>query len=227
MRAYEYEIGKPFVSGVVRWPEHDAFTVPEAGRGYQLCLYQRAPTGATASAIRDGAGDLAVAYLSGVLFLLYRFDGEAARGSRGWSAVAYTRGGYGSTPRSIPGAAPANGGGRAADPDTTSGVLSVFVVNADTGMLRGMRRVALPPEMAARLNAAVRDEDAKPFHGDHLYHREVARARSPYPSDKAMLAHALASCHFDHQADSSATAAASPLPANTTRRGEETADDKN
>jgi hypothetical protein len=214
-----HEIGKPFVAGVVRWPEHDEYTVPEAGRGHELRLYQHAPTAGTAGTVMGGAGDLAAAYLSGVLFLLYRFDGETVRGSGGWAAAAYTRG-HGNIPR----ATRADGAGSAADPDTASGVLSVFMVNADTGVLRGERRVALPPEMAARLNAAVRDEDAKPFRGDHVYHREVARARSPYPSAKAMLTHALASCHFDARVDGSCVAG-SRLSGDASLRGEEATDD--
>jgi hypothetical protein len=69
----------------------------------------------------------------------------------------------------------------------------VFLVDAETGLLRGLRRVAMSAGMASELNAAVREEDAKPFHGDDAYRREVMRAASRYPSPAAMALHAFTS----------------------------------
>jgi hypothetical protein len=73
----------------------------------------------------------------------------------------------------------------------------VLVIDATTGLLSGLRRTAFPTGMADLLNAAVRREDARPFHGDHAYQREVVWARSPYPSAKAMLTNAFGSFHLE------------------------------
>src|SRR5689334_20726533 len=80
-----YEVGKPFMPCVVRWPQHAEYTVRQ-GR-HELRLFWRSPPPAVVAAIQGGACEFAAAHLGGVLFLLYRFEG----GIDSWAAP-YTRG---------------------------------------------------------------------------------------------------------------------------------------
>jgi hypothetical protein len=178
------------MGGVVHWPERAVYTVPEIGQDHELHLFCPAPTEILAHAVTDGDGDIAAVTLSGVLFLLYRFGAEGTPRSGDWSAVPYKRREKAAVRGASADIARPGTGGEAAK-------LSVFVVDATTGLLCGLRRIALPPGMANRLNAAIRREDARPFRGDHANQREVVWARSPYPSAKAMLANAFVSFHLE------------------------------
>ena len=73
----------------------------------------------------------------------------------------------------------------------------MYLVDAGTGLLRGTRTLALSPAVWATLEAALGAERAKPFRGDYAYGKEVARARDEYPTPKAILRQALASCRCE------------------------------
>ena len=154
--------------------------------GHELRLFWGNPPQAAIAAILGAPCEFAVAHLRGVLFLLYRFEGGIDS-----SAAPYTRGRTGRT-RTPPGPGPA-AGPAAAEHDA----LSVYLVDADTGILRGRRTVALSPPMLAALEAALREQRAKPFRGDYAYRREISWAHALYPSAEAMLPRALAYCRCE------------------------------
>lgn len=183
-----YQIGSPYVAGVVRWPERDDYAVPRLGQGHRLCRFAGKTAGDMAAAVTGGPGDVAAACVSGVLFLLYRFENEAMRGHP-WSAAAYVRGQHPAPPMGATDSA-------ASLADAANDVLTVLVVDAATGMVRGLRRLPIPAALATGLDAAVRNQDARTFRGDYLYSQEVARVRAIYPSADHMLSRAFGTSHF-------------------------------
>jgi hypothetical protein len=187
---------------ILHWPEHAEYTV--RGGGHQLCLFWGDPPASAIQAILHAPCDLAVAHLGGVLFLMYQFEGGVAS-----SAAAYARGYRRGYARGYSGAARPGGRRRTGTPGTPAPgptaerapaeheVLSVYLVDADTGVLRGARTLPLSAPMAAALGRALCQEEAKPYRGDYAYGREVARALARYPSVKAMLPQALAYSRYE------------------------------
>lgn len=200
-----YEVGKSFVPCVIHWPQHAEYSVRDGG--HELRLFWGSPPQAAITAILGAPCEFAVAHLGGVLFLLYGFEGGIDS-----SAAPYTPGHTdqrrtGST-RTAPGSGPVAGAvagpmassvvdAAAAEHDVLREVLSVYLVDADTGILRAMRTVSLSPSVSAALEDALREERAKLHQGDHAYGKEVSRARSQYSSAKAMLPYALAHCRCE------------------------------
>jgi hypothetical protein len=139
-----HEVGKPFVPCVVHWPEHAEYTV-RAGR-HELRLFRSSPPQAAIAAITGAACEFAVAHLRGVLFLLYRFEGDSD------AAAPYTRG---HTGQGLPGSTRTPPSplatGRAATTEPQE--MSVYLVDAGTGLLRGTRTLALSPAVWATLEA--------------------------------------------------------------------------
>jgi hypothetical protein len=179
-----HQVDNSFNPSVIRWPEHTEYTVRDGT--HELRLFWNDPAPATVAAITAAPCDLAVAHLRGVLFLLYRFEGGVAL-----SAAAYTRGhgeqgGRGGKKRTPASPEPA--------PAETDDVLSVYLVDARTGMLRGTRIVSLSSSMSAALESALREQNAMPFQSNYAYGREVFWAQSPYSSAAAMLPYAITHC---------------------------------
>jgi hypothetical protein len=160
-------VGERYPLGAPPYPELVEFNYSTAG--YVLQMFFKAPRPFEIRAIRNEPVEFAVATVGRAIFLLYRFG----TGSKGvpWSDSAFS---YHLVPverRAIPDE-------RASKEERA--LMRIDLVDAETGILRGLRVVSLSPKVTKALEDAIRNQAQQPWCGEQQYREEVAAIYAKY-----------------------------------------------
>ena len=125
-------VGQPFIPGRTRFPEGAVFNFERGG--VTLTLFVRRPTPKERRDVQGGTLRIGLLTLPPTLLVPFRF------GSMPWSEATYS-------PHLVP---PERRPALDLAPDHRL-LAQIALVDADTGLVEGLRAVALPPEMSRRL----------------------------------------------------------------------------
>jgi hypothetical protein len=125
------EVGKPYIAGRTNWPERVEYNY-RSGE-HELRLFLRSPSREEVEAVRSGGCEFGVAIERPVIFFLYCLPPAAD-----WSDAPLSCHLVPHNEQALPGVS---------GPETWA-LLQVMLVDAETGLVRVLRTVAVDPELA-------------------------------------------------------------------------------
>ena len=143
---YAYEVGKPYIPGRTNWPE--AVEYNYRGGGHELRMFMANPTAREIAGIARGPVRFGLVVDDPAIVLVYRFE-EAIP----WSDAPYTIHAVPEDQRTVP-------------PEIQPGeraLLTIIVIDARSGIIKGIRALSFTEQFSRRLHQAIRDQAAKPF----------------------------------------------------------------
>lgn len=170
MNGSVYRVGELYHPTRRSWPEVALYQY--RGGSHELVLFLPRPTSREVRAVRQGLASFAFYADQNLLVLLYAFgDGLP------WSDAPFSWHLLPEAERVLP-------------PETRGeerALLSVVLVDAETGIIRALRVVTLSPTFTRLLHDAIREQAARPWPGDALYDAQLAALYQRYPSTTALL----------------------------------------
>jgi hypothetical protein len=163
-------VGKPFAEGVTKWPERFEYRYFNGHHLLQLCA--RHITHANLDAFLHAPVHLGLHLVDGVIFILFRIQGFYD-----WIDQAFSLRLVDPDNRELPPHVP--GGYQ---------LLNLVLVEADTGLVAGMRVVSWSPHASAvLLHRAMAQQLAEPFKRAD-FEQSVMDVYERYPSSQALVA---------------------------------------
>ncbi len=142
-----FEVGKLYNPNKQRWLEASQYSF--RGGQHELVLFFNNPTPREVEEVRRGTAEFALHVERPLIVLCYRFgDGVP------WSDAPYSYHVLPEHERRLP---------PETDEATIRALLLVYLVDAETGILRAMRQVSFSPEFTARLHGAIREQAIEPW----------------------------------------------------------------
>jgi hypothetical protein len=142
-----YEVGKPYNPGMMSWPEAAQYNYRQGG--HELVLFYLPPIDDDeVMAVTKQEARFGVDVEGDVIFFLYRFTGD-----EDWSDCPYSIHLVPPDQRTVP---PILGNDELV-------LLSVILVDAESGIVRGLRAVTLSRTVSRALVTAIRAQAAKPW----------------------------------------------------------------
>lgn len=166
------EVGKPYSLTRLLWDEGSDYNY--RSEQHELHLFLESPNQREIKDIIKGPTRFALAVEGDIIFLCYKF------GDLPWSDSTYNYHLVPADQQTLP-------------PETTPtehAVLTVVLIDAATGIVRGLRLVTFSPSFTLALHTAIRQQAARPFPGIDAYDAHIARIYSAY--DSAGIADTLA-----------------------------------
>ncbi len=183
-----YAVGQPYNQLRRRWPEGARYTY--RGSQHELILFFRQPSAREVRAVGQGRAEFALVAEGPLLVLLYQFRpppehlGAPPSVVIPWSEAPYTWHRVPLDERTLP--------EPATDPEQRA-LLTLLLVDADTGIIRALRALTFSPAFSAELEEAIREQAQLPYDAA-TYERLQAGLEARYPSTEALLAVARARC---------------------------------
>jgi hypothetical protein len=167
----ELRVGAPYIPGKTSFVEGVQYNF-RSGE-HELLMWLGSPSRAEVDDIRRGQAEFALVVRPPIIFLMYRF-GKAIT----WSDSPYS---YWMVPED-----------QRRVPDTTGmtephALLSVILVDAANGLVRGLRAVSFSPAFTTALHLAIAEQAATPWVSQAAYDQALADYYRRYPSSAAML----------------------------------------
>ena len=167
--------------------------------GHELRIFFKNPADHEIAAVQSGTAEFGLYYSnhpsSPVLIFLYHFAGgmtplgdnriELHSGGIPWSDAPYTYWMVNPEDRGVPNREPG-------DPRTHD-VLHVFLVDADTGIIKAMRMCTFSPKFTDAIHFAIKDQASKSFKQAE-YDAQLAHLYNTQPTE-TLLQQALVRCH--------------------------------
>lgn len=160
---YAYEVGKPYNPNVRVWPEKSEYNY-RAG-SHELILFFNGITAQEVQAVTTQPLKLGAIYTAPVLTFLYRFTGEPS-----WSDCPYS---WHLVRETLPDQA-------TIPPDVEElerALLSIILVEATTGIVKGIRVVSISIALTRMLHTAIRDQAAQAWDA-RAYDRALAQIQT-------------------------------------------------
>lgn len=163
-------LGQPFIEGVDSWPDgrFEYRVLPGGAHMLQICLGKLKPH--HEQAFLDGAVHLGLAKVNNTLFLLFRIEGLMD-----WSDQAFHIQLQHPDDRELPPYAP-----------NTHQILSLVLVESETGLVRGMRVVTWSRPTSAVLHRMLNEQLQEAFDADE-HARRVHEVYSRYKTSKDLV----------------------------------------
>ena len=174
---HEYQVGELYNPNVKSWLETPQYNYRSGS--HELVLFFKRPSTTEITAVKDGKAEFALAVRGDIIFFLYRFGT-----SIDWSDAPYSW-------HLVPEAERAIMPGQVAVTGETRALLTVILVDADSGIIRAMRVVSLSPSFTSRLNQAIVEQSQKPFNSVS-YDRQLTELYKSYPNSSNLLKIAIA-----------------------------------
>lgn len=140
---YLYEVEKLYHPGKTRWPEGAEYAYRDGG--HVLLLFFAGPSEQEIEGVRSGAAEFAAAYEEGLVILLYHIAGVTSA----WSDQCFYFWLEPEGRRQLPNPEPG---------EEERALLSIFLVDANTGILRALRTLTLPPAVTHALHEGIREQ---------------------------------------------------------------------
>jgi hypothetical protein len=173
---YRYQVGQLYSPTRRRWPEDVDYNF-RAGQ-HELRLFFRNPSAVDIDAIARGPCEFALLRGRDTFFFLYHF-GDAVP----WSDKPFSWWLVPEDERVTP---------KTADFPEPHDLLSIILVNADSGIIKALRVVTFSPAFTAAIRLAIADQAKYPFVGDAAYEAQIRAYYARYPSVEDMLPDAIA-----------------------------------
>lgn len=135
-----YNVGQLYHPERRSWPEQVEYNYRDGA--HELRMFFARPNAREVGAITKGRAEFALGVQGPVVFLLYRFPPTMPT----WSDAPFSIHLVPENQRAIP---------ELPQPFEERALLSIFLVDAATGILRGMRATTFSPEFTADLHAAI------------------------------------------------------------------------
>jgi hypothetical protein len=161
MQFEKFEVGQPYKPGTTKYGEGTRFDFLQSGA--ILELYFSRPSIDEIEDIKAGRFEIGLCERGNIIFMLFRF------GNWQWMDAPYTV--HLPQPFTFEDPKPGTGYG-----------LSIFLVDAATGILEGMRYVALSTDFSRKFRDAVERQKSKPFDHD-AYNMELQQVYSNYSTE--------------------------------------------
>jgi hypothetical protein len=170
-------VGEPYIAGRNRFPEAVQYSF--RGGQHELLFWIAEPTDREILDIRRGDCEFALFEEQGALWFLYRFGKTF-----GWSDAPFSIWRVAAHERQLP------------EPgDESRALLLVILVDAATGIVRGLRAVSLSRALTAALHRAISAQLAiGPPASEKEEGRRIAEVYERYPDVDAMVRAAVARC---------------------------------
>jgi hypothetical protein len=170
-----YEVGKLYHTNRTKWPENVEYNY--RGGAHELRLFYPSPTDSEIAAVRSGEARFALYPYLDVIFFCFKF------GDHPWSDSPYNIHLVGEAERQLP-----------SDVDNAEqrALLTTFMIDANTGILKAMRAVSLSSAFTRTLHAAIWKQHEQPFPPD--YDAQIQRVYASYTSSKIANTMAIAKC---------------------------------
>lgn len=149
-------VGKPYIPSRTRWLEATDYNF-RCG-SHELRLFFESPSDTEVRAITNGRAEFALYVEGDVIVLCYRFE------PMGWSDQSFTWHLVPEDQREEP--PDAHGAERA--------TLAVILVDAISGLVRGLRIVTFSAEFTRDLHDAIRAQARRPWPGENEYGRQLS-----------------------------------------------------
>lgn len=162
-----YRVGELYAPTRTRWPEAVDYNY-RGGGGHELRLFWPRLSASNVQAVRTGSIELALYVEPPVIVLLYKIAGACD-----WSDQPFTIHLVPAAERQLPIA-----GSRA--------LLTILLIDADTGILRVIRTITLAPALTTALHTAIAEQAAAPFDQD-AYDHALAAIYRRHPTTRDLL----------------------------------------
>lgn len=173
---HAYEVGQPYHAGRATWPESFQYNYRQSE--HELVAFLARPTSQERHEVTKGRLDLALFTDGDLLALLIRF------GSMPWSDALYSWHLVPADQQTLP----------ETDQPGQGQLLQVVLVDAATGIIRGLRAISMPEAFARELHSAIRDQSGRPWVGQSAYDAQIAALYRRYPTSDALVRDARARC---------------------------------
>jgi hypothetical protein len=171
-------VGEPYLPGVTSLPEAVQYNFRQGA--HELLMWLGSPSREEVRAIRKGRAEFRLLVESGVIFLLYRFEGNAR-----WSDCPYSYHLVPAEQRQLPFDLPT--------PESRA-MLQVLLVDAHTAILKVIRTCSLSPSFSRRLHEAIGDQAVRTDFSKTAYAATLTALYRKYPSANRMAAAAEIAC---------------------------------
>lgn len=175
---HRYRVGEPYIAGRVGWPERVEYNF--RGGGHELRMFLPGLRAREVRAVRQEPAEFGLLVEGDVLLFLYRFGAAIPWGDAPYSWHLVGR--HDPSEQILP-PEPGSAEQRA--------LLTIILVDADSGIIRALRALTLSPAFTRALHAAIREQAARPWPGDAAYDRQLGAVQARgTPAQLARLLHA-------------------------------------
>lgn len=150
MTPHLYEVGKLYHANRTQWPENVEYNYRDGA--HELRLFYLSPPPKKVADVQNGQVRLALYPYLDVIFFCFRF------GDQSWSDSPYNVNLVPAAQRQMP---------EDADTAAERRLLTTFLVDAATGILRAIRVVSMSPQFTRALHAAIWKQTGRPLPSDY------------------------------------------------------------
>jgi hypothetical protein len=161
---YEYRVGTLYNANRTRWEEGTEYNY--RSNTHEIRLFFKQPKPIEVESVKQGEATFGLMVSGDVILLAFKF------GAIPWSDASYTWHRVPAAERTLP-----PGEMRLEERQ----LLTVFLINADTGILLAIRQVSLSHDFTVALHQAIREQSRKPF-DQVLFDRQLRKLYSQYHS---------------------------------------------
>lgn len=178
-----YVTGQLYHPNRTSWPEAVEYNYREGGHALRLFFTSPDPGEVEGAAV--GTAEFALLVERDALFLLFQFGGGEPGVGLPWADASYNWWLNPPEMRTLPNP----------EPDSEErALLSVFLIDAATGILRAQRALTFSSEFTRALHAAIRKQSRTAWEGPAAYGKALDRLYRRYPDPTALLAAASVHC---------------------------------
>lgn len=184
---YKMAVGEPYSPTRQKWPQVVEYNF--RGGGHELRAFLPSPSAEEIAGFKNGRIEFAVTQLEGVIFFLYQIgSGQTPPISRQreskprpvipWSDAPFSWWLVDEENRTLP------------NPEPTPlerGLIMVPLVDANTGIVKVIRAVSLPPNVSQEVDRLIREEAAQPFMGRAAHDAAIERVYAKYKDGLSMV----------------------------------------
>lgn len=175
MNPHLYEVGKPYSPNRTKWPENVEYNFRSGA--HELRLFYPSPTVREIADVKTGQVRLALYPYLDVIFFCFKFSDQP------WSDSPYNINLAPSNERQLP---------EDADTAEQRRLLTTFLIDANTGILRVIRVVSMSPQFTRALHAAIWKQSEQALPAD--YDVQIQRVYGSNTSSQIANKLAIATC---------------------------------
>ncbi|MDI7165914.1 hypothetical protein [Leptospira santarosai] len=169
-----YEVGKLYSPGRTSWPEGNSYQCRSGS--HELLLFLKKLGQSEIKSIKNGVASFGFLYEENIIFFLHKFYPDFP-----WSDCPYSIHLFASEQdRALPEVAQ----------DGFAPPLQIFLIDAETGILKALRMLGFKEDFANQLRAVIADQALRPF-DKREYEEKVQALYEKYPTTDSMLKNAI------------------------------------
>lgn len=179
-----YSVGQLFDPQKRRWDEGAMYSYHQDM--HQVLIFFADIRSFERKAVERGLAHFGLFVEDDVIMLLFKMDGDGGKGGVDWHYAPYSWHLVPEEARTLP-TAPED------IPDDLGVLVTIFLIDAATGIIRAMRALNLSHDFTQHLHRAIREQAARPFDRQR-YMDQVRALRQRFPTVRDMVEAAQATC---------------------------------